>query len=193
MKSICVFCGSNSGNNPNYSLAAQSLGKLLVEQNISLVYGGASIGLMGIIADQVLALGGKAYGVIPKSMLQKEVAHQGLTELFIVDSMHERKQKMYNLSDGFIALPGGLGTLDELFEILTWAQLGLHHKACGILNIDHYFDELLKFLDQAIEKKFMKEKNRKLYFTDSNPNSLVEKMKEHHYQEEEKWIQEPDL
>ncbi len=193
MKSICVFCGSNSGNNSNYSLAAQSLGKLLVEQNISLVYGGASIGLMGIIADQVLTLGGKAYGVIPKSMLQKEVAHQGLTELFIVDSMHERKQKMYNLSDGFIALPGGLGTLDELFEILTWAQLGLHHKACGILNIDHYFDELLKFLDQAIEKKFMKEKNRKLYFTDSNPNSLVEKMKEHHYQEEEKWIQEPDL
>lgn len=193
MKSICVFCGSNSGNNSNYRLAAQNLGKLLVEQNISLVYGGASIGLMGIIADQVLTLGGKAYGVIPKSMLQKEVAHQGLTELFIVDSMHERKQKMYNLSDGFIALPGGLGTLDELFEILTWAQLGLHHKACGILNIDHYFDELLKFLDQAIEKKFMKEKNRKLYFTDSNPNSLVEKMKEHHYQEEEKWIQEPDL
>lgn len=193
MKSICVFCGSNSGSNPSYTQAAQDLGKLLVQKNISLVYGGASIGLMGVIADIVLALGGKAYGVIPKSMLKKEVAHEGLTELFVVESMHERKQKMYDLSDGFIALPGGLGTLDELFEILTWAQLGFHQKPCGILNTEAYFDNLLNFLDHIIEEKFMKEKNRKLYFTESNPTLLIEKMKTHSYNGEKKWIQERDL
>lgn len=193
MRSLCVFCGSNKGNNGKYKQAAQGLAQLLVEENIALVYGGASVGLMGVLADEVLRMGGKAYGVMPKSICRKEIGHVGLTELFIVDSMHERKQKMYDLADGFIALPGGIGTMEEFFEILTWAQLGLHKKPCGILNTDGYFDHLLKFLDHMVAEKFLKEKNRSLYFTESDPKLLIQRMKTYLPDAEPKWIQEEDL
>lgn len=193
MKSLCIFCGSNKGNNGSYKQAAEDLAKLLVKEDIALVYGGASIGLMGILADEVLKRNGKVYGVMPKSICRKEIGHAGLTELFIVNSMHERKQKMYDLSDGFIAMPGGIGTVEEFFEILTWSQLGLHKKPCAILNTAGYFDHLLKFLDHMITEKFLKEKNRNLYFTETNPELLIQKMKNYLPSPEEKWLQEEDL
>ncbi len=193
MKSLCIFCGSNKGKNGSYKQAAEDLAKLLVKDDIALVYGGASIGLMGILADEVLKRQGKVFGVMPKSISRKEIAHGGLTELFVVDSMHARKQKMYDLSDAFIALPGGIGTLEEFFEILTWSQLGLHKKPCGILNTDGYFDHLLKFLDHMVDEKFLKEKNRNLYLTESDPKFLLQRMKNYLPEPEAKWINKEDV
>src|SRR5471032_2521819 len=150
MKSICVYCGANAGVTPRYAEAARELARALVDENIALVYGGGNVGLMGIIADEVIRLGGRATGVIPEALLQKELGHKDLTQLHIVKDMHERKAMMAELSDGFIAMPGGMGTLEELFEVLTWAQLGFHYKPIGLLNVEGFYDHLIAFVDHLV-------------------------------------------
>ncbi len=177
MKRIAVFCGSNLGNNSAFVSAAKELAKILVKNNLSLVYGGGKPGLMGEIADQMLKLKGNVIGVIPKTLVEKERAHTGIPDLRIVDSMHERKALMADLSDGFIAMPGGIGTLDEFFEIWTWAQIGLHKKPCAILNVDNYFNHLIKFLDQAVDEKFLLPVFREMILIEEDPDILVNKMK----------------
>ena len=157
---ICVFCGSNLGNRPAYQTAAERLGTLLVERDIELVYGGGNIGLMGVLADTVLRLGGRVTGVIPESLMAREVGHRGLTDLRVVNSMHERKALMSDLSDGFIALPGGFGTLEEFCEVVTWSQLGLQSKPCGLLNIENYYAPLLELFDRAVRQGFLSPLNR---------------------------------
>jgi uncharacterized protein (TIGR00730 family) len=173
---LCVFCGSYTGRRPAYRAAAERLGLLLVERGIELVYGGGNIGLMGVLADTMLARGGRAIGVIPESLMAKEVGHTGLTELRIVNSMHERKAVMSDLSDGFIALPGGFGTLEEFCEVVTWSQLGLQSKPCGLLNVENYYAPLLELFDHAVREGFLREKNRSLVLDDDAPEHLLEKM-----------------
>ena len=162
LRSVCVYCGSSAGNSPAYRRASLALADVLANSERSLVYGGAKIGLMGAVADRVLEHGGKVVGVIPQSLFDVEVAHDGLTELHITDGMHSRKAKMADESDAFIALPGGLGTLEELFEVLTWAQLGYHNKPIGLLNVEGYYDALLEFLDGAAARGFMRDTHRNL-------------------------------
>ena len=174
MKRICVFCGSNKGAKNTYIEAAKSLGKVLVEKNIGLVYGGGKVGLMGVIADEVLAGGGEVIGVIPQSLVAREVAHQNVTQMHIVNSMHERKALMADLSDGFMALPGGMGTFDEFCEILTWAQLGIHQKPCGILNIENYFTPLLAMFDHAMREGFLRDTHRAMVIEATEPETLLE-------------------
>ncbi|MDO8938637.1 MAG: TIGR00730 family Rossman fold protein [Methylicorpusculum sp.] len=174
MKRLCVYCGSSPGKSSSYAQAARQLAQELVKRGIGLVYGGAGIGIMGLLADAVLANQGEVLGVIPQALVDKEVSHTGLTELKIVSSMHERKAMMADLSDGFIALPGGLGTLEELFEILTWAQLGFHQKPCGLLNIAGYYDGLTAFLDHAVEEQFVKPIHRSLLRVESCPIDLLD-------------------
>ncbi|MFB9279319.1 TIGR00730 family Rossman fold protein [Cohnella cellulosilytica] len=177
MKSIAVFCGSGMGARPSYREGAIELGQELARQGITLVYGGASVGLMGTVADAVLEAGGKAIGVLPKMLDDREIAHRGLTELIVVNSMHERKMKMSELADGFIALPGGPGTMEEFFEIFTWAQLGLHGKPCGILNVDRYFDLLLAFFRHMNEQQFLQDKYAPMVLSDSSPTGLLDKFR----------------
>lgn len=176
MKNICVYCGSSPGRLVEYKKAAIDLGHELVNRDIGLVYGGASVGVMGTIADAVLASGGRVTGVIPQMLVDKEVAHTDLTELHIVKSMHERKTLMAQLSDGFIALPGGLGTLEELFEILTWTLLGLHQKPCALLNVANYYDKLGAFLDHATHEQFIKPAQKSLLMIEEEPARLVNRM-----------------
>ncbi len=173
--SICVYCGSSPGRREAYASAAFSLAETLVSRNIKLVYGGASIGIMGMVADHVLKLGGHVIGVIPKALAHKEVMHNHLTELHVTQSMHERKMLMAELSDGFIALPGGVGTLEELFEIWTWAQLGFHNKPCGLLNIDGYYDSLIKFLDHVLAEQFVKQHHHAMLLVENNPDALIDR------------------
>ena len=173
---VCVFAGSNSGLLGDYASAAAELGSALVSQGCSLVYGGASVGVMGAVADSVLAQGGEVIGVIPAHLVAKEVAHNGLTQLQIVESMHERKRVMSELSDGFVALPGGLGTLDELFESLTWLQLGLHSKPCGLLNVAGYFDRLLVFLDHAVDQGFVADDYRAWLICTADARTLLDEL-----------------
>jgi len=175
INSICIYCGSSPGRSEAYASAAYSLAGSLVSRNIRLVYGGASIGIMGMVADQVLKLGGQVVGVIPKALAHKEVAHQHLTELHVTQSMHERKMLMAELSDGFIALPGGIGTLEELFEIWTWAQLGFHHKPCGLLNVAGYYDALIQFLDHVLAEQFVNEHHRSMLMVETNPEALLDR------------------
>lgn len=175
INSICIYCGSSPGRLDAYATAALSLAESLVSRNIRLVYGGASIGIMGMVADQVLKLGGEAVGVIPKALAHKEVAHHQLTELHVTQSMHERKMLMAELSDGFIALPGGIGTLEELFEIWTWAQLGFHHKPCGLLNVEGYYDALIQFLDHVMAEQFVKAHHHAMLMVESNPDALLDR------------------
>jgi uncharacterized protein (TIGR00730 family) len=175
IKSICIYCGSSPGRLDAYSSAAFSVAEALVSRNIRLVYGGASIGIMGLLADQVLKLGGQAIGVIPKALAHKEVAHQQLTELHITQSMHERKMRMAELADGFIALPGGIGTLEELFEIWTWAQLGIHSKPCGLLNVEGYYDSLIGFLDHVLAEQFVKMHHHAMLIVESKPDKLLDR------------------
>ena len=172
INSICVYCGSSPGRIEAYGSAGCALAKSLVSRNIRLVYGGAGIGIMGMVADQVLKLGGQAIGVIPKALAHKEVAHKNLTELHVTQSMHERKMLMAELSDGFIALPGGIGTLEELFEIWTWAQLGFHNKPCGLLNVEGYYDSLIGFLDHVLAEQFVKKDHHAMLIVETNPDSL---------------------
>ena len=177
MKSVAVFCGSSIGALPTYKEGAIALGKELAKQNITLVYGGASVGIMGTVADTVLKSGGQVIGVIPKMLEEREISHTNLTELIIVDSMHERKTKMSELADGFIALPGGPGTMEEFFEVFTWGQLGLHHKPCGILNIDHYFDQLISFFTHMNEQQFLQDQYLSMLLNDTDPANLIEKFR----------------
>lgn len=176
MKRICVFCGANAGSRAEYATAARDLALLMAGQKIGLVYGGGNVGLMGIIADAMLDAGSEVIGVIPASLVAKEVAHHGVTELRVVQTMHERKALMSDLSDAFIALPGGFGTLDEFFEILTWSQLGFHRKPCGLLNIAGYYDGLLKMLDHAVAEGFLRPENRKLVIDDSDASRLLQRL-----------------
>jgi uncharacterized protein (TIGR00730 family) len=172
---ICVFTGSRHGARSEYAEAAKRLGRELVARNYGLVYGGGNVGLMTVIADTVLELKGHVTGVIPDSLVSKEVAHQGLSELRIVQSMHERKALMAELSDGFIAMPGGIGTMEEFFEVLSWAQLGLHEKPCALLNIAGYYDPLIQFLDRGVEQDFIKPKHRALLIEENDPGKLLDR------------------
>jgi len=179
MKSITVFCGSSLGSDIEYKHEARLLGQTLAEQNCTVVYGGAKIGLMGALADGTLEANGKVIGIIPTFLRKKEVVHEGLTELIEVETMHERKHQMSELADGFIALPGGFGTLEELFEILTWAQLYRHQKPIGILNTDGYYNELLRFIDKMIDKKFLRPVNLELMIVCSSVSELLSKMNDY--------------
>jgi uncharacterized protein (TIGR00730 family) len=189
---ICVFCGSNLGTNPVYQSAAADLGRLLVARDIELVYGAGNIGLMGVLADSVLAAGGRVIGVIPESLVAREVAHQGLTKLHVVKSMHERKALMSDLSDGFIALPGGYGTFEEFCEVVTWSQLGIQAKPCGLLNVSGYYDPLLELFDRAVSEGFLPEHNRKLVLADTEPEQLLERMARFQSPEGHKWIRDSE-
>ena len=185
---LCVFCGSNGGGRPDYLESARKLGRVLAERGIGLVYGGARVGLMGALADAALAEGGHLLGVMPESLVAKEVAHTGLTELRVVKSMHERKAMMAELSDGFVALPGGWGTLEELFEVLTWAQLGLHRKPCGLLNVAGYFDPLLAFLDHTIDEGFVRREQRAMVTVATTPAQLLDLFAAYEPPLVDKWI-----
>ena len=176
MKRVCVFAGSSSGARSQYGDAARSLGAALVSRNLGLVYGGGAVGLMGLLADTVLELGGHVIGVIPRPLVDREVAHSGLSDLRIVASMHERKTQMAQLADAFIALPGGLATLEELFEIWTWAQLGIHRKPCGLLNVEGYYDRLLEFLNHAVTEKFIDTKNRSMMTLAEGGDELLDRL-----------------
>ncbi len=176
MKRICVYCGASSGTNPTHSDAAIALTQVLADRHIGLVYGGASVGIMGTLADAALVRGVSVIGVMPKALIEREVSHNGLSELIVVNNMHERKAAMAEIADGFIALPGGLGTLEELFETLTWSQLRFHSKPCGLLNSDNYYDKLLGFLDHAVEEQFVKPQHRNLLLSANDPASLVDLM-----------------
>lgn len=188
IRSLCVFCGSNRGANRVYSAAAQAMARMLVRRGCRLVYGGGSVGLMGVIADTVLAEGGQVTGVIPSALATKDVIHGGLTETHVTDNMHARKAKMAELSDAFVALPGGYGTLEELFEVVTWGQLGLHNKPLGILNTGGYYDGLLEWIDAAVAESFIKPEHRKLIIAGSEPDALFEALMRHDPPAVEKWI-----
>lgn len=188
MKRICVYCGSSAGSNPAYLAAARELGATLLRHNIGLVYGGACVGLMGAVADTVLGGGGEVIGVMPQALVDKEVAHTGLSELHVVDSMHERKALMADLADGFIALPGGLGTLEELFEVLTWAQLGFHHKPCALLNVVGYYDGLRDFLQRASAEQFVRPEHRDLLLVEQEPEALLSAMLAYQPLQLDKWL-----
>lgn len=188
MKRVCVYCGSNFGDRPSYLAAAQLLGKELAVRDVELVYGGGNVGLMGAIADAVLAAGGHVIGVIPQALVDKEVAHQGLPDLRVVLSMHDRKSLMAELSDAFIALPGGLGTLEEFCEIATWTQLGFHRKACGLLNVDGFYDGLLEFLNHATAEKFIRPEHRTIVLADDDPGALLTKLETYELPNVQKWI-----
>jgi uncharacterized protein (TIGR00730 family) len=189
---ICVFCGSNLGTNPVYRRAAADLGRLLVARDIELVYGAGNIGLMGILADSVLDAGGRVIGVIPESLVAREVAHRGLTKLHVVQSMHERKALMSDLSDGFVALPGGYGTFEEFCEVVTWSQLGIQAKPCGLLNVAGYYDPLLELFDRAVTEGFLPEHNRKLVQAEKEPERLLEQMSQFRRRKGDKWIRDSE-
>ncbi len=176
MKSIAVYCGANSGVGDQYADAARALGRVLVERGLGLVYGGGNVGLMGVIADEVMRLGGEATGVIPKALFDKEVGHTGLTRNFVVNDMHERKAMMAALSDGFIAMPGGMGTLEELFEMLTWSQLGFHAKPVGVLNVAGFYDGLVGFLAHQQQEGFVRPQHAALMMVESDPDALVNRL-----------------
>jgi uncharacterized protein (TIGR00730 family) len=191
MKRICVFCGSSCGTNPEYRRAAESLGQLLAERDIGLVYGGGCIGLMGALADAALAAGGEVIGVIPDSLLRREVGHRGVTKLHVVETMHQRKALMADLADAFIALPGGYGTLEEFCEIVTWSQLGIQQKPCGLLNVERYWDGLLAMLDHAVTEGFLRQENRELVLVASTPAGMLERLEEWEPTAQvEKWLDE---
>lgn len=188
MKNICVFCGSSSGYDPVYKKAARRLGDVIATENMRLVYGAGSVGLMGVIADQVLAEGGEVYGVIPAFLVEKEVDHKGLTESYVVASMHERKKKMSDLSDAFIAIPGGFGTLEELFEIVTWVQLGLFQKPVGLLNVAGFFDSLVDQLETMVEAGFLKQENMDMLCVEEDPVRLIRRLQRSKGAAVPKWI-----
>ncbi|WMN05930.1 TIGR00730 family Rossman fold protein [Marivirga arenosa] len=188
MNRIAVFCGSSAGIDPNFEQEAFRLGQLLAEKNIGVVYGGAKIGLMGAVAEGALDKGGEVIGVIPDFLQTKEVAHNDLSEMIVVESMHERKLKMHDLSDGFIALPGGFGTMEELFEILTWAQLGLHHKPIGLLNIKEFYQPLLTMIQGMNKQDFLKTINKDMLLQDTDMNNLLQKMESYKAPETPEWM-----
>jgi uncharacterized protein (TIGR00730 family) len=185
---LCVFCGSNAGQDPVYLNTARALGEALAASGIGLVYGGASVGLMGAVADAVLDKGGDVIGVMPKALVDKEIAHKGLSDLRVVGSMHERKALMAELADGFIALPGGLGTFEELFEVWTWAQLGYHRKPCALLNAGGFYDKLTDFLDDVVERGFVKPIHRAMLIVENDPAVLIQAIRAYEPPKVDKWI-----
>src|SRR5262247_911726 len=185
---IGIFCGSSSGVDPVYAHAARDTGQKLARQGIGIVYGGGRIGLMGLVADAALAAGGRVTGVIPRALAEREIAHAGLTALHVVESMHERKAKMAELADAFIALPGGYGTLDEMFEALTWTQLGYHRKPCGLLNVAGFFDRLAAYLDHALAESFLTRQHRDMLVVADDPDVMIEALKGVRLPQTSKWI-----
>ena len=173
---ICVFCGASPGARPEYRAATAELARLLVAEGIGVVYGGGGVGLMGALADAVLAEGGEITGVIPRSLVDREIAHRDVSDMRVVGSMHERKALMADLADAFVALPGGIGTLEELFEVYTWAQLGLHQKPCALLNVEGYYDDIADFLRHAVAERFLREETRELLMVESDPATLIERL-----------------
>jgi hypothetical protein len=192
LKRLCVFSGSSPGARKAYAAAADRFGRLLAKNGIGLVYGGASIGLMGVLADAVLEGGGEVIGVIPSALVTKEVVHEGLPDLRVVDSMHERKALMAKLADGFAALPGGLGTLEEFCEILTWAQLGIHQKPVGLLDVDGYFQPLLRFLDHIVYERFMRPEHRSMVLVEEEPEHLIEAIRRYRPAQQKKWLDQEE-
>jgi len=188
MQRICVYCGSSAGAHDSYAAAAKDLAGVLVQNDLELVFGGSAVGTMAVLADAVLDLGGKVHGVIPKFLEEREIAHTGLTELHIVPSMHARKSLMADLSDGFIALPGGFGTLEELIEIVTWGQLKFHDKPCGVLNVHGYFDKLLAYLDHAQTEGFLRPENRAMLLSDDDALGLIQQFEHYSVPHIDKWI-----
>lgn len=193
MKSICVFCGANYNGDPLLKQTVEQLAEVMVARDISLIFGGGHVGVMGLLADAVLAKGGKAIGVIPKFLMDKEVGHTGLTEMHVVDNMHQRKQLMNDLCDGIIMLPGGFGTLEEFFEVLTWLQLGLHNHPIGVLNVNGFYDFLLKQMDVMVEQRFLKPANRQLVLTSTDAIELVALMENIDIKPDEVWFNDRNL
>jgi uncharacterized protein (TIGR00730 family) len=193
MKAICVFCGANFNGDPIVKQTVELLAEVMVSRNITLVFGGGKVGVMGLLADAVLNNGGKAIGVIPQFLMDKEVGHPGLTELHIVKNMHQRKQLMNDLCDGIIALPGGFGTLEEFFEVLTWRQLGLHNHPIGLLNVNGFYDYLLKQMDVMVDQRFLKPANRKLVITSGDAIELVDLMENSNMKPDEVWFRDRNL
>lgn len=192
MKNICVFCGSGAGTLAAYSTTARRLGSLIVKRGMGLVYGGADIGLMRDVAEGALSADGCVTGVIPSGLVDKEIQHRALTELLVVNNMHERKAKMADLSDAFIALPGGLGTLEEFFEVLSWAQLGLHKKPCALLNVEGYYDGLIAFLDHAVEHQFVSPMHRQLVLVEKEPEAVLDAIAAYRPPAVDLWIKRGD-
>jgi len=193
MKSLCVYCGSNFNGDPILRKAIEELAETMVGQNITLVYGGGSVGVMGVIADEILKRNGKAIGVIPQFLMDKEVGHAGLTEMVITENMHQRKQKMADLSDGFVILPGGFGTLEEFFEVLTWLQLGLHSKPIGVLNVNGFYDPLFQQMEMMVQHRFLKQKNKELVFNETSASVLIDKMSNFNALPDEVWFRDRNL
>jgi uncharacterized protein (TIGR00730 family) len=189
MHRVCVYAGSNPGTHPAYAEAARALAQTLADRDIGLVYGGGKVGLMGVIADTILAAGGEAIGVMPQALIDREIGHPGLTELKVVSSMHERKALMAELSDAFVALPGGIGTLEELIEVYTWSQLGIHDKACGVLNVRGYYDGLATFLDHAVDEGFLRAQHRAVLSVDEDPAALLDALAAHVPPRVGKWLE----
>jgi uncharacterized protein (TIGR00730 family) len=188
MRRIAVYCGSSAGASPQFRQAADELGRLLVARECGLVYGGGSVGLMGTLADAVLTAGGDVVGVIPRALATKELLHTGVPDMRIVKTMHDRKALMAELADAFIAMPGGYGTLEELFEVMTWAQLGIHPKSIGLLNVGGYFDHLMRMIDHAIAERFIKPQHRELFVIDQNAETLLDKLQQHQQPVVRKWL-----
>ncbi len=193
IRSVCVYCGSNFNGDIQLRKAIKELAETLVKQEIRLVYGGGSVGVMGVLADDVLQMGGLVTGVIPKFLMDKEVGHRGITEMIVTENMHQRKQKMADLSDGFVILPGGFGTLEEFFEVLTWLQLGLHHKPIGVLNVNGFYDPLFAQMDIMVKNRFLKPANRDLVFNESFAETLIDKMDNFSAIPDEVWFRDRNL
>ena len=193
LKSVCVYCGSNFNGDLQLRNAIKQLAETLVKQQIKLIYGGGSVGVMGILANDVLELGGLVTGIIPQFLMDKEVGHKGITEMIVTENMHQRKQKMADLSDGFVILPGGFGTLEEFFEVLTWLQLGLHHKPIGILNVNGFYDPLFAQMEMMVQSKFLKPANRDLVFNEADAEILINKMDDFSAIPDEVWFRERNL
>jgi uncharacterized protein (TIGR00730 family) len=189
VRRICVYAGSNSGTDPAYAEAARELAALLAEREIGLVYGGGHVGLMGVLADTALEAGGEVIGVMPQALIDREIGHTGLTELRVVGSMHERKALMAELSDAFVAVPGGIGTLEELIEVYTWSQLGIHQKACGVLNVAGYYDHLAAFLDHAVQAGFLRPQHRAVLTVASRPGDLLDRLETYEPPTVGKWTE----
>lgn len=187
LRRICVYCGSSTGNSAVYTEQAAALGKLLARRGLGLVYGGARVGTMGVLADAALAAGGEVYGVIPRHMMTVEIGHSGLTELYVVEDMHERKAKMAELADGFLALPGGVGTLEELFEVWTWAQLGLHSKPLGLVDVAGYYRPLAEFAEQMVSEGFLRSRQHQMLSVDADPARLLDSFAEYEPPDTGKW------
>ncbi len=189
IRSLCLFCGANEGSDPSYADAARSLARELARSRVRIVTGGGRVGLMGVVADAALAAGGEVVGVIPQALLAREMGHTGLTRLEVVSTMHERKARMAELSDGFVALPGGIGTLEELFEVWTWAQLGVHAKPCALFNAAGYYDPLLAFLDHSAAQGFLRDRSRKMLIVESDPRLMSERLAAYEPPEVRRWIE----